>query len=220
MEKINIFICYSHKDQDFLEDIKGYINESSLQHSNIWYDGKIPPGTSWDDTIQEHLNNAQIVLLLVSQWFLNSEYINKTELKNALENHRRGTCRVIPIFTRKCNLERYPQITSLQGLPAGMKFLSEMEYERDTHYACIQKKIEETINELLESEVKNTGKAEEGMDGLEDIEQLKENRTIYLSVHESEEEKKRRQAFMYVVEGKIKHEKWLYNIIPVIDQLR
>jgi TIR domain len=221
MMKVNIFICYSHRDEDYLEDIKAYINENSLQNSNIWYDGKIPPGASWDDKIKEHLNKSHIVLLLISQWFLNSEYINNTELRNALENHSNGTCRVIPIFTRKCNLDKYPQITSLQGLPMGMKFLSEMGNERDTHYADIQKKIEETINELLkEKEEAFPAGEDEQNDALEDITQLKKNRTIYLSVQDSDEGRKRRQDFMYVVEGKIRHEKWLYTIVPGIDQLK
>ena len=49
---------------------------------------------------------AEIILLLISADFNNSEYIWKEELAAATERHERGTARVVPVIVRKMRMER------------------------------------------------------------------------------------------------------------------
>jgi hypothetical protein len=50
------------------------------------------PGDDWEESIQDALKSAEIVLLLVSPDFVASNYINKNELAQALHRHEQGEC--------------------------------------------------------------------------------------------------------------------------------
>jgi len=221
MSEINLFICYAREDQSYLDTLKAYINPKAFSDIKMWYDGEISPGREWDKAIKEHIDRADIILLLLSQWFLISDYIDNVELKKALERHDAGTCQVIPIFARKCNLDRYGQIIKLQGLPEGMKFLSEMGNEIDTHYAIIQSKIEKiaydiSINKNINAVI-NTN--DNKSNAAREIASVQNRNKIFLSTSSTVEGKKRRKEFLYQVEGKIKYENWPFEIVPGIQQL-
>jgi hypothetical protein len=51
-----------------------------------------------DSIIKTQLELADIILLLISQDFIQSDYIWNTELPKALERHARGEAVVIPNF--------------------------------------------------------------------------------------------------------------------------
>lgn len=219
MSQINLFISYSHEDESYFRKLKSYINARSCPNLNIWDDGEIRPGNEWDTEIKTKLNDAQIILLLISQDFLNSNYIDAIELKTALERHAKKQCKVIPIFTKNCYLENYPQITKLQGLPTGMKFLSDLGEQVYAQYAEIQKEIIEvaadmlTDKNILDSIHKNDDKSTDA----KAIEGMRNSGKIFLSVPSSEEGKKKRRSFIIQVEGKIKYENWPYEIVPGLN---
>ena len=50
----------------------------------------IAPGTDWEEDIDRHLASAQIILLLVSADFINSDYCYNNEMKRASSASRRG----------------------------------------------------------------------------------------------------------------------------------
>lgn len=220
MSLINLFISYSHEDQSYFKSLKKYINSKNCPNLNVWDDGEIRPGNEWDIEIKKKLNDAQIVLLLISQDFLNSNYIDAIELKTALQKHEQKKCRVIPIFTKTCYLENYPQITKLQGLPTGMKFLSDMGEQVYAQYAEIQKEIIDVAAEMVtdinifDSIAQNDSKSAEA----KAIEGLRNKGKIFLSIPTSEEGRKRRKSFVIQVEGKIKYENWPYEIVPSINE--
>jgi hypothetical protein len=221
MPEVNLFICYAHEDRNYLETLKAYINPKTFSYINVWYDGEIKPGQVWNKEIRENIDRADIILLLLSQFFLISDYIDDVELKRALERHDAGTCKVIPIFARKCNLDRHKEILRLQGLPEGMKFLSEMGNEIDGHYAIIQSKIEMIANEISTNKNINTSITtnDNKSSAAREIASLQNRKKIFLSVSSTGEGKKRRKEFLYQVEGKIKYENWPYEIVPGIQQL-
>lgn len=218
MEKIKLFISYSHKDDMFLQELKEYVNEISCPKITVWDDGRIDPGNEWDKEIKKHLQQADIVLMLISQLFLNSKYIQSEELRVALDRHDLNECRVIPIFTRTCNLRGHPQITKLQGLPKEKKFLNEMELERDTHYARIQEELNELADELLLMKQPQSITKPGQTPIIKEVERLRTNKSIFLSVPSTEEGLKRRRDFIYQVEGKVKYEGWPYQIVPSVKE--
>ena len=55
----------------------------------------------WPNQINDRLNSAAIILLLVSPDFLASDYCD-LEATRALERHRSGDARVIPVILRRC----------------------------------------------------------------------------------------------------------------------
>src|SRR5262249_16016426 len=87
-----------------------------------WYDGEIRPGQDWDAQIAAHLKSAELVLLLITEHFLNSPYC-ALECKRALERHDARQATVIPIIARECEWQTAP-FARLQIIPRGGKPLS------------------------------------------------------------------------------------------------
>ena len=83
-----VFFSYSHKDQRYRKKIDDHL--SMLTRSNLisrWYDHHITPGKEFDQEIAQKLDEAHIVLLLVSDAFLSSDYCFGKEMKRALQRH-------------------------------------------------------------------------------------------------------------------------------------
>ena len=116
-DAVTVFFSYSHKDKALRDELARHLRP--LKISGIitdWHDGEIVPGDEWDREIQKNLNLAQIILLLVSSDFIGSRYCQEIEISRAIERHRAGEARVIPIILRRCLWELTP-FGELQALP-------------------------------------------------------------------------------------------------------
>jgi hypothetical protein len=102
---VNIFVCYAQEDEALLNKLKAHLSPlERLGLIDIWYDRDIGAGTDWERAIDQHLNAAEMILLLVSPDFMNSDYCYGVEMKKAIERHNRGEARVIPIILGIVNL--------------------------------------------------------------------------------------------------------------------
>ena len=117
---VTIFFCYAHEDEHLLNKLKAQLRP--LQRRNVidvWYDRNISAGTEWEHDIDQHLNSAQIILLLVSPDFMNSDYCYGIEMQRALERHERKEAVVIPIILRHVYWQE--EFGKLQVLPTDAK---------------------------------------------------------------------------------------------------
>src|SRR6266566_7773354 len=106
---IKIFVSYSHRDKLLRERLQTYL--AGLERGGcfkLWHDRDINAGTIWEQEIYYHLNSAQIILLLISQHFMNSDYCYSVEMKRAMERHERGEAIVIPIILRPVHWQDAP----------------------------------------------------------------------------------------------------------------
>ncbi|MCW3109799.1 MAG: toll/interleukin receptor protein [Segetibacter sp.] len=224
MEKINLFISYAHADKEYLDEFYKFLNETDCPQINIWKDEKISLGQEWNDEIKNSLDCADIVLLIVSQDFLKSPYIANNELSVALKRHEEGKSTVIPIFLRYCNLEKYPQITKLQGYPGTNTPLLETGVKKDRHYTEIQEKINEIAKKIITKiNISNSAAVDNGgerSNTAKEIEQLRNIKKIFLTIPVSVEGLELRKNFIITVDGKKKYDtpKWPYEIIPGIPE--
>ena len=116
-----IFFCYAHEDKALLNKLKTHLKLLQREHLiDFWDDRDINAGSEWEKEISEHLNTAQIILLLVSPDFLASDYCYGTEMKRAMERHERGEAYVIPIILRPVFWRTSP-FGKLQALPMNAK---------------------------------------------------------------------------------------------------
>lgn len=116
-----LFFSYSHKDERLRKQLENHL--STLKREQLiseWHDQEITAGTRWRGAIDEHLKSAKVILLLVSADFLASDYCNDVELKQAMEQDRRGSARVIPVILRPCDWKT-AIFAELQALPTGGK---------------------------------------------------------------------------------------------------
>ena len=112
-------MSYSHKDESYRQRLETSL--AQLERDKListWYDREILPGGTWDREINENLDSAAIILLLVSPDFLASEYINSYELSRALERQRSGSAIVVPIILRPSDLKKDSPLKALQALPS------------------------------------------------------------------------------------------------------
>ncbi|MFN6472661.1 MAG: GUN4 domain-containing protein [Nostoc sp. SerVER01] len=116
-ESLRLFFSYSHKDEALRDELAKHL--SILERQGVissWHDRKILPGEEWDYQINDNLNTADIILLLVSSDFLFSKYCWDVEVKKAIERHHAGEACVIPVILRSVDWNGAP-FGKLQALP-------------------------------------------------------------------------------------------------------
>ncbi len=118
---VTVFFSYSHNDESLRDELAKHLK--LLERTNVidaWHDRAIPAGSEWDKAIKTELNEADIILLLISADFLASDYIWDVEVKTAMERHEANDAIVVPIVLRECAWFDAP-FGKLQGLPKDAK---------------------------------------------------------------------------------------------------
>jgi hypothetical protein len=106
---INLFCSYSHKDSDLRIELEKHL--AILKRTKVidsWHDRRIEAGQVIDHAISTHLQNADIILLLVSPDFLASDYCYDLEMTEAMKRHATGNAVVIPVILRPCDWHDTP----------------------------------------------------------------------------------------------------------------
>lgn len=112
-----VFFSYSHKDEKLRDRLEVHL--ANLKRSGriqAWHDRRIHPGDAFDDQIDVNLEQADIILLLVSPDFIGSRYCYEIEMTRAIERHEAGEARVIPVILNYCDWKETP-FAKLQALP-------------------------------------------------------------------------------------------------------
>ena len=134
----DVFISYAHEDLAYLKELEKHLANLKRQNSiTSWYDRDINPGTEWESQIMEKLNTAQIILLLVSADFINSDFCYSVELQQALARQESGQVRVIPIIVRPVDRKGAP-FAKLQALPSGAKPITKWSTHDDAFLDIVQ----------------------------------------------------------------------------------
>lgn len=117
---LRIFFCYAHADRDLRRALDSHLD--LLEREGLvapWFDGQIAPGTEWSDVIEQNLRAADIIVFLISPAFLGSKYIGEVEMRIALELHRTGAARLVPVLAAPIDDFDSLPIGALQALPTG-----------------------------------------------------------------------------------------------------
>ena len=115
---------------------------------SVWHDGKIEPGVEWNSRIEHYLDEADVILLLISSDFLASDFCYSTEMDRAIKRHEAGNAQVIPIILRSVDWSGAP-FAKLQVLPMGAKPINEWT-KRDTAWTNVSTNIRKAIERLAE----------------------------------------------------------------------
>ena len=118
LNKVNIFISYSGKDSDLMNDLLTQLKVLTISDKQIeiWEDGLLEPGIDWDQEIKNKLNAAHIVLMLVSANFLTTNYIWNIEVQDTLLKQQKGDVTALPIILSPCAWTQTP-LAKFQALP-------------------------------------------------------------------------------------------------------
>lgn len=114
---LSAFVSYAHEDEDLKNQLTRHLEPlRRLKKVETWHDGQILPGSKWKSEISTALEKADIILLLVSIDFINSNFCYEVELEKALERNAKRQAAVVPVILREC-LWKHTSFAELQALP-------------------------------------------------------------------------------------------------------
>ncbi|MDX2215547.1 MAG: toll/interleukin-1 receptor domain-containing protein [Oculatellaceae cyanobacterium bins.114] len=148
---IDVFFAYSRKDEELRNELEKHLSHLVRSGWIIgWHDRKIGAGEEWESKIDDYLNRADIILLLISADFIASDYCYGIEMEQALIRHSAGDAHVIPVILRPVDWEGTP-FSHLQALPKDAKPVTSW-VNRDEAFVSIAQGIRATVQEILRSE--------------------------------------------------------------------
>ncbi|MBL7802215.1 MAG: toll/interleukin-1 receptor domain-containing protein [Saprospiraceae bacterium] len=122
-ETLRVFLSYSAQDRSYRDElllhIRPLVDSGLCKILNT--NEKHLAGENWSATLAQQLASAEIVLLLLSADYLNSDYLKKTEMIRAIEENRKGLKFIIPIIVRPADWQGLPidryAVLPKDGLP-------------------------------------------------------------------------------------------------------
>lgn len=135
-----VFISYSHKDEALRNELENHLAMLKRDGTiETWHDRRIVAGSSFNAAISESLESADVILLLISAYFLASDYCYDIEMRRALEKHAEGSAVVIPVILRPCDWLSSP-FGELRATPTDGKEVT-MFANQDEAFTIIAKDI-------------------------------------------------------------------------------
>ena len=162
--KIKCFISYSHKDSRMCSKFKTHLQVLNRQYDiEAWYDGLIPAGKELDEEISKHLQDSDIIFLLITQDYIASNYCYEKEMQEAITRHSEGNCLVVPVICRSFISGAYP-FSKLKYVPVDGKPVDQFKTQNDgfvNALTSIRLLLEEFFFEAKDSRKLNKRKASE-----------------------------------------------------------
>ena len=142
------FISYSKKDillkNKFIKHIKPICDKHNM---SIFDDSYIQIGENWEERIWKEFNNSQIIFLLISVEFMNSDFCFKKEFKKAISRHKKKQALVVPIILEDCAWDHIDDLAKIQVLPGHDKSVKRGYKTQGHAFAYISGRIGRLIHE-------------------------------------------------------------------------
>jgi hypothetical protein len=150
---IEIFLSSADEDEELrkrlettLVVLKRHLQQEYQMHLiSSWSSANIVAGTDWKKEIESHLATADVILLLVSTYFLATDFCYKVEMTEAMRKHDAGTACVIPIVLSPCSWKR-ETFGRLKPLPTGGRPVTKWRNYNEAFF-----NVEEGIWQAIES---------------------------------------------------------------------
>ncbi|WP_192881669.1 GUN4 domain-containing protein [Nostoc sp. CENA543] len=189
---LKLFFSYSHKDESLRDELADHL--ATLKREGVisrWHDRKILPGQERDHQINDNLNTADIILLLVSSNFLASDYCWDVEVKRAIERHNAGEACVIPVILRPVDWKGTP-FAKLQALPKNAEpIVSRNWHTTDEAFMDVAKGIRAAVEKLKQEREERQQKLQRQRE--QEAERLRQQETARLQKQHEQEKVERLQ---------------------------
>jgi hypothetical protein len=153
----NLFISYSKDDLTTVNVFKKHL--SALQRDGKvghWYCTELIAGEDWNESIQRHFQESDIICFMVSPNFMQTDYIFDYEIKKAFERkgHEPGF-KIVPIILEFCRwtTEKY-NLGQYTALPYTAKPVSDFKNQHMAWYI-----IEEALRLMIDDENAPSGES-------------------------------------------------------------
>ena len=147
----SLFISYSHKDERFRDELRGALTPyERTGRLKIWDDTCIMPGQKWENEILSKLEDADIVVFLISNHFIRSDYCFQKEMQVARERDNTGKSAIVPIVVRACRYDQL-ELGQLQAILPNGKPIGEHK-NRDAAWVEVTKQLDKVIARFNQQE--------------------------------------------------------------------
>ena len=144
-ELTHVFVSYAHEDKKWLERDYAYnlipFLEDSLRRQGVvfWYDKGLIAGEEFKNRIDAEIDQAHIALLIVSQYFLNSEFIEAKEMPRIADRAKLGHIVIVPILVESCDWNEYEFLADRQMVPISRPLIEFT--DSDIRWSNVRKEI-------------------------------------------------------------------------------
>jgi hypothetical protein len=142
-------ICFLNvpEDDEICEEVDKHL--SILKRDGfitVWYASQLNAGAVSEIGIKEHLDNAHIVVILVSPDFIASPYCSTLWLEQVMQRHYVGHTHIIPVITRPVNFQGAP-FDKLLALPKNGRSIATCRH-KDQALLDVANEIRKVITEM------------------------------------------------------------------------
>ncbi|MEN9864585.1 MAG: hypothetical protein RL748_175 [Pseudomonadota bacterium] len=159
--KPKVFISYSKanvRQRDSLVNQLNILANEGLMDKH-WHDRMIIPGENWNDRIQAELNEADLIVLLLSNNALGTKYITQDEIPLALARHDAKQACFVPIILEDCRWVQFKtdtktQLADLNALPEKGKPIVEWKPNQLKGWKSVSDGLAVVLTEILKTSKK------------------------------------------------------------------
>lgn len=145
-----VFVSYSHADE--AERVRLDVHLAPLAREgliDLWCSRIIAPGSDWQRDIENEIEHADIVILLVTADFVASAYCFEKELATALRRHREGGVRIVPVLVKPVDFAHMP-FGRFQALPRDLRPISTWD-DADVAWLEVAHGVRELVEDIYRS---------------------------------------------------------------------
>jgi hypothetical protein len=147
-----LFYSYAPEDRTLQNKLEKHLSAFLRQGEIIgWHHDNINPGQESEYEVVSNLNTSSIILLLISQYYIASDYHYNVEMRCALARRDAGKAIIVPIILRPCVWNELP-FGIYEALPSNEKAVISWSNQDAAFYDIAQgiKKVVQNLREHLE----------------------------------------------------------------------
>lgn len=115
---VRIFVSYAREDDQYRHRLRTHLSSlSRAPDVEIFDDKSIAPGEDWERELLGRLEVADVVVVLRSADFVNSEFCYTVEFRRALTRRDAGKCEIFPVNVGMVSLRNDDPLGELQYYP-------------------------------------------------------------------------------------------------------
>jgi len=149
---LDVFISYAEEDADYRDQlIKNLALLEQKAYINAWHEGLLEFGEEKEVVIQRKLEDADLILLLISADFLAADLSYEQALQAAYQRQKRKEVDIVPIIVRSADWEQADFARLPLILPNGGHPINSAHWNTsDEAYTNVVENLKELIERRLE----------------------------------------------------------------------
>ncbi len=142
---LKVFYVFSHADEAMVPQMEEVLQKLlKAGYLESWAHRRLSDPARWRQKLSHSLEEADIVVFLVSASFLESGYLSDIEATWALDMHRRGQARVVPVRIEPLDWSGTP-LERLKPVPPGTEV---PDWSTSTPWQALQERLEQVAEDL------------------------------------------------------------------------